>query len=954
MTTIRILLCFACFTFVAPVLVAGALDDGRQAYLAENYRKAMKLLKPLAQEGDAKAQEMVAIMYDFGNGVAKDSVEAMSWYEKSAKQGNVSLQHDLGIRYFKGDRVKQDYEKAFYWWKLAAESGVLESQYNLGLMYGQGLGTEKDPAAAVKWYEKAAGQNHINAQYSLGIMYAFGQGVAVDYEKALAFFEVAANAGVPQAQYNLGVLYEHGRGTEVDYDKAKSWYEKAAAKGVAQAKLKVDKPKPVPVRSTVLSDMSKYQAQTDRPARSERIPADKESVASSAALVKKLSEELQEERRKVASLSSEVTDKLLEIERLNNLVSDNEESAFTLDSRITQMNRQLEESRNQVSSLKKQLEARQNQEQELNKLVESVSAEKKSVELALSDNRKASQQLKIEIDALKSAAKKGASADREQQRLEKQYEAALLENRNLENELQSVRANVSDLQSLLAANEEMKVNLKEVERLKQLAIQEGQDKSELDRQVRVLNEQLSASQSQIHDLKSQLNNRLNEERELRMLVEEIKSDKGRVEQALASNLGESEQLKKEIDQLKSVARRSLETEQELKRVEAQFESVLAEKEKLQREFSGAEDNINSLQAMLEARDTGEDKLGELVNSLNLEKEKIQQELAAKEADTQVLRSQIAKLEAVSNKSSAIVATKNQLEQELGAATDEKVQLGHQLKTALASVDRLEQTVQRISQQNSLTKNEQKDLAEKYAAAVGLADSQTKELAFLQEDKQKLIKELGKLNQQMAQSGQDSRELLLELKDKSSRLEQISLEYQDSVGKQKALERDVASLSAELASARETIRKLQEPLQKQSSSPPILKAQPKVKVSRYTSFAGKSNWGRDRKLFTEIHREDWIKNQDPNHYVLQLIALPNRNFVSKFFDMYPLQEAEKAYFVSRKGQREIYNIIYGVYEDRNAALRGLDSLPEGVRKKEPMVRNYAVIQRYLSGSQVTVE
>lgn len=954
MISIRILFCLACFTFVPSLLPAATLDEGRQAYLSENYKKAMKILQPLAQEGDAKAQEMVAIMYDFGNGVAKDSSKAMSWYEKSARQGNLSLQHDLGIRYFKGDRVEQDYQKAFYWWKLAAESGVLESQYNLGLMYVQGLGTEKDPVAAVKWYEKAAGQGHINAQYSLGIMYAFGQGVAVDYEKALAFFEVAANAGVPQAQYNLGVLYEHGRGTEVDYDKAKFWYEKAAAKGVAQAKLKVAKPKPVPVRSTVLSDMSEYKAQTEAPSRDQAPQASAESIASSAVLVKKLSEELQEERRKVASLSSEVTDKLLEIERLNHLVSENEESAFTLDQKITQMNRQLEESRNQVSSLKRQLEAQRSEEQELNGLVESINTEKESVELALAENRKASEQLKFEIDTLKNAAKKSAITDREQQKLEKQYQDALAENRHLEQELQSVRANVSDLQSLLAANEEVKVNLKEVARLEQLAARGEQDKVQLDNQVTLLNKQLSESRNQVQDLKNQLNNRLNEERELRTLMEEIKSDKDRIEQALAANLTESEQLKTEIGELKSIARKSFKTEQELELLEQEFDQMLAEKQKLEREFSGAEVNIENLQAMLEARDTGEDKLGELVNSLNLEQEKIQQELAAKEAESQVLRSQIAELKAVANKSSALVATQDQLEQELETASGEKAQLAHQLDTALANVTRLEQTVDRINRQNNLAKNEQRDLAQKYADAVRLADSQTKELSFLQEDKQKLLGELAKLNQQMAQSGKDSRELLLDVKEKSARLEQLSVEHQASVGKQKALEQDVASLSAELTAARETIRKLQAPLEQQASSPPILKAQPKVKVSRYTSFAGKSNWGRDKKLFTEIHREDWIKNQDPNHYVLQLIALPNRNFVSKFFDMYPLQEAEKAYFVSRKGKREIYNIIYGVYENRSAALRGLDSLPEGVRKKEPMVRNYAVIQRYLSGSQVTVE
>ena len=150
MLSVRKAIAILCFMLITPYLCAGVLEDGRKAYLTENYKKAMKLLLPLAEEGNAKAQEMVAIMYDYGNGVNKDAATAMSWYEKSAEQGNVSLQHDLGIRYFKGDRVNQDYKKAAHWWQLAAESGVAESQYNLGLMYAQGLGVDKDEVAAVK------------------------------------------------------------------------------------------------------------------------------------------------------------------------------------------------------------------------------------------------------------------------------------------------------------------------------------------------------------------------------------------------------------------------------------------------------------------------------------------------------------------------------------------------------------------------------------------------------------------------------------------------------------------------------------------------------------------------------------------------------------------------------------------------------------------------------------
>lgn len=111
---------------------------------------------------------------------------------------------------------------------------------------------------------------------------------------------------------------------------------------------------------------------------------------------------------------------------------------------------------------------------------------------------------------------------------------------------------------------------------------------------------------------------------------------------------------------------------------------------------------------------------------------------------------------------------------------------------------------------------------------------------------------------------------------------------------------------------------------------------------------------DDGLFTKIHNEEWIKQQNPEHYFLHLIILPSKEFVDKFFEMYPLQENEKAYFISRKDNKEVYNIIYGVYKDRGAALRGLDSLPEGLRKKSPMIRDYASVQDYVIKTGATTK
>ena len=53
-----------------PVL-AGQLEDADAAYDKEDYATALRLLRPLAAQGDAGAQFMLGGMYDNGRGVPK-------------------------------------------------------------------------------------------------------------------------------------------------------------------------------------------------------------------------------------------------------------------------------------------------------------------------------------------------------------------------------------------------------------------------------------------------------------------------------------------------------------------------------------------------------------------------------------------------------------------------------------------------------------------------------------------------------------------------------------------------------------------------------------------------------------------------------------------------------------------------------------------------------------------
>jgi len=64
------------------------LHDGLDAYAANDFKCAIRILLPYAQNGDGMAQYCVARMYENGWGITKNNDEAIKWYKKAAKQGH--------------------------------------------------------------------------------------------------------------------------------------------------------------------------------------------------------------------------------------------------------------------------------------------------------------------------------------------------------------------------------------------------------------------------------------------------------------------------------------------------------------------------------------------------------------------------------------------------------------------------------------------------------------------------------------------------------------------------------------------------------------------------------------------------------------------------------------------------------------------------------------------------
>ena len=160
------------FVFAAGPAVAGPFEEGFAAYERGDYATARGQLRPLADRGNALAQNYLGMMYSKGQGVPQDYAAAMTWYRKAAEQGSARAKNNLGIMYSLGQGVPQDYAAAMTWYRKAADQNFAFAQSNLGDMYANGQGVPQDYAQAVSWYRKASDQGNAQAQKSLQALLA--------------------------------------------------------------------------------------------------------------------------------------------------------------------------------------------------------------------------------------------------------------------------------------------------------------------------------------------------------------------------------------------------------------------------------------------------------------------------------------------------------------------------------------------------------------------------------------------------------------------------------------------------------------------------------------------------------------------------------------------------------------------------------------------------------------
>jgi len=272
----------------------GAVD----AYSREDYKTAYKLMLPLAEQGVAKAQYNLGLMYGKGKGIVKDDSKAIKWWKLAADQGDGKAQTNLGWMYEKGRGVNQDDQEAIKWYQLASDQGVAKAQEKLNVLLNKtkenlqentasssdspseivadNIPLKGDAFAGARYNEETfteafasssdslpeivadniplKGDAFVGARYSEETLTrapdyindsdrfhaAINSLDKKEFATAHQLFFDLAEKGVAEAQINLGMMFEDGQGVSQDFNEAIRWYRLAADQGLTKAQEKLN------------------------------------------------------------------------------------------------------------------------------------------------------------------------------------------------------------------------------------------------------------------------------------------------------------------------------------------------------------------------------------------------------------------------------------------------------------------------------------------------------------------------------------------------------------------------------------------------------------------------------------------------------------------------------------------------------------------------------------------
>jgi len=95
-------------------------------------------------------------------------------------------------------------------------------------------------------------------------------------------------------------------------------------------------------------------------------------------------------------------------------------------------------------------------------------------------------------------------------------------------------------------------------------------------------------------------------------------------------------------------------------------------------------------------------------------------------------------------------------------------------------------------------------------------------------------------------------------------------------------------------------------------------------------------------FEGLQSENWINQQRPNYWTIQLLAFKERDKVTSFIRNHGLQESA-AYFTEVSNGETLYKLVYGAFSSKDKAFSARQNLSKALREYGPWLRPISSVQ-----------
>jgi TPR repeat protein len=108
-----------------------ATSGEEDAYQTAVFAQQRAEWQQLAEQGDARSQRQLGIMYYLGQGIDVDHTTAAKWLGQAAEQGDDVAQLTFGVMHVEGHGVPQSHVTAHMWFSLSAQQGNSSARIRL-------------------------------------------------------------------------------------------------------------------------------------------------------------------------------------------------------------------------------------------------------------------------------------------------------------------------------------------------------------------------------------------------------------------------------------------------------------------------------------------------------------------------------------------------------------------------------------------------------------------------------------------------------------------------------------------------------------------------------------------------------------------------------------------------------------------------------------------------------